>query len=147
MSKSKKNKRADKAYLKAVEEIEKDRINEVKVIVKQVLEGIVAAQKQEKEAKEKLSLLKQDLADIRAGKIEKIKARHAKAKEENKSVPFDAEKLKEIYYKAQFSGPYKPGFPNYTTSASNTIGLAATSGTFSLNDGTVVNMIDAGNAK
>ena len=57
MTKAKKDKGADKAYLKAVEEIEKDRVNEVKVVVKQVLEGIVSAQKQEREAKEKLAFL------------------------------------------------------------------------------------------
>ena len=56
----------DKVYLRAVEEIE-----EVKVIVKQVLEGIdgmsfgLVAR----------LLLKQDLEDIRRGKVNKIKAR------------------------------------------------------------------------
>ncbi|MEK7110857.1 MAG: hypothetical protein AAB867_03310, partial [Patescibacteria group bacterium] len=71
----KQKKSLDKAYLKAVEEIEKDRVNEVKVIVKLVLEGIVVAQKDRKLADERLTLLKHDLEDIRQGRIEKIKAR------------------------------------------------------------------------
>ena len=130
MKKPKKNQRADAAYLKAVQEIEKDRIEEVKVIVKKVLEGIVKAEKEERQAKETLTLLKQDLDDIRHGKIEKIKERHAKAEAEKRPVPFDAEKLHMAFLASS------------TTTSDNanaqSIGSVATSGDFTLTDGTRV---------
>ena len=141
MTKAKKEKRADKAYLKAVEEIERDRVNEVKVIVKQVLEGIVAAQKERKAADEKLALLKQDLDDIRAGRIEKIKARHADRRKEAQWVPFDAEKLNTVFYTNALD-PTKSWSPaQFTSTATATnLGRAATAGTFNLSDGTRVNI-------
>jgi len=135
MTKAKKDKGADKAYLKAVEEIEKDRVNEVKVVVKQVLEGIVSAQKQEREAKEKLAFLKQDLDDIRAGKIEKIKARHAERKTEQKWVPFDAEKLERVCFRPDMIKDTAYSGIVMTTASDSTIGLMATSGMFNLSDG------------
>ena len=145
MKKAKTNKKADKAYLKAVEEIEKDRIDEVKIIVKQVLEGIIVAQKERKAADEKLALLKQDLNDIRQGKVDRIKERHNKVKEEKKWVPFDAEKLQEIMLRptAYNSMSFSTSTPanSFTNSLTHSgIGHSATNGTFILSDGTEVNM-------
>ena len=131
--KKKQKKSLDKAYLKAVEEIEKDRVNEVKVIVKQVLEGIVAAQKERKLIDEKLSLLKHDLEDIRQGRVEKIKARHAEVRDENKWVPFDEKRL-ELAFLPSWEIRGVQGQP-YTN---NTLGKIATTGNFSNTTGTCV---------
>ena len=133
----KQKKSLDKAYLKAVEEIEKDRVNEVKVIVKLVLEGIVVAQKDRKLADERLTLLKHDLEDIRQGRIEKIKARHAEVRDENKWVPFDVKKLE-----SAFLPPYDIGVGGqpYTNL---TLGHVATTGNFSLRDGSLVTVSNA----
>lgn len=146
-AKLKKSKRADRAYLKAVEEIEKDRIEEIKVIVKQVLEGIMGAQKDRKAADEKLFLLKRDLDDIRQGKIEKIKERHARAKEEKKWVPFEAEKLQGIFdrYIPNTGSGNRVGIVTTigTTTFGNspiTLGHAATTGPFVLSDGSQVSV-------
>ena len=131
--KKKQKKSLDKAYLKAVEEIEKDRIDEVKVIVKQVLEGIVAAQKERKLVDEKLALLKHDLEDIRQGRVEKIKARHAEVREEKKWVPFDEKKLEAAFLPVW--GLRDVGGQPYTNL---TLGHVATTGNVTLSDGSLV---------
>ena len=130
----KKQKRSlDRAYLKAVEEIEKDRVNEVKVIVKQVLEGIVAAQRERKVIDEKLTLLKHDLEDIRQGRVEKIKARHAEVRDGKKWVPFDEKKLEAAFLPAwDIRGVGGQPYTNLT------LGHVATTGNFSLSDGSLV---------
>ena len=139
--KKKQKRHFDKAYLKAVEEIEKDRINEVKVIVKQVLEGIVAAQKERKAAEEKEVLLKQDLDDIRHGKIEKIKARHAEKRMEQKWVPFDEKKLEHLF--AIGEGCVR--LVDASHSANNSLGVLSTTGNFNLSDGSVVTVANMSN--
>lgn len=131
----------DKAYLKAVEEIEKDRVNEVKAIVKQVLEGIVAAQKERKAADEKLVLLKQDLEDIRHGRIEKIKARHAEKRGEQKWIPFDEKKLEHLFAIGERSVPLVYGSHRATA-----LGMLSTSGNFNLTNGSVVTVGNATNS-
>ena len=130
--KKKQEGKIDKAYLKAVEALDKNRIDEIKVVVKRLLEGIVGAEKERKVADEKLAFLKLDLEDIRHGRIEKIKVRHGKAREESRPVPFDAEKLEQAF--TQTEGIHGVEW------CSSVLGITSTSGSFTLKDGSVVTM-------
>jgi len=131
--KSKGKKKYDAAYLKAVEELDKDRINEIKLMVKSLLEAIVQAERDRRKLDEKLAFLKADLEDIRHGRIEKLKKRREEDKQASAFSPVkpaELEKL-ETYYKTLNNTPMP-----VTTSA--TIWGTATSGNFTLNDGSVV---------
>ena len=131
--KSKGKKKYDMAYLKAVEEIDKDRVNEIKGMVKSLLEAIVQAERDRHKLDEKLAFLKADLEDIRHGRIEKLKKRREEDKQGSAFSPVkpaELEKL-ETYYKTLNNTPMP-------TTTSATIWGTATSGNFTLNDGSVV---------
>ena len=131
--KSKGKKKYDAAYLKAVEELDKDRINEIKGMVKSLLEAIVQAERDRHKLDEKLAFLKADLEDIRHGRIEKLKKRREEDKQGSAFSPVkpaELEKL-ETYYKTLNNTPMP-------TTTSATIWGTATSGNFTLTDGSVV---------
>ena len=142
MAKKSRGKKYDAAYLKAVEEIDKDRVNEIKGMVKSLLEAIVQAERDRRKLDEKLAFLKADLEDIRHGRIEKLKKRREEDKQGSALSPVkpaELEKLETYYYKMlnQTTMPI-------TTSA--TIWGSATSGNFTLNDGSVVTVSDKSDA-
>ena len=66
----------NKAFIEAEKELQKDRINEIKNVMKSLLQKIQDEKEIKAKAEENLRLLKLDMDDLRAGKIEKIKERH-----------------------------------------------------------------------
>ena len=145
--KSKGKKKYDAAYLKAVEEMDKDRVNEIKAMVKSLLEAIVQAERDRRRLDEKLVFLKADLEDIRHGRIEKLKKRRGEDKQGSAFSPVkpaELEKLENIYHNIVA----KP--PTITTSillGNTNAWQAATSGNFTLKDGSVVSITDKNDAR
>ena len=132
--KSKGKKKYDAAYLKAVEELDKDRVNEIKLMVKSLLEAIVQAERDRRKLDERLAFLKADLDDMRHGRIEKLKKRRDEDKQASAFSPVNPAELEklETYFRT-------PTIPGMTTSATdNASWQIATSGRFTLNDGSVV---------
>ena len=84
------------AYREAVKAIKKDRVDEVKVLVKQALEALHAAEKTRREAVETSQLIKRDLDDLRAGHLDKIKERHEKIKKADLISPITPQKLENL---------------------------------------------------
>jgi len=138
--KSKGKKKYDVAYLKAVEEIEKDRVNEIKAMVKGLLEAILAARKERKRADEKLAFLTEDLEDIRHGRVEKLKKRHEADKEAAKASPLklpDLEKFQQDF-QVPIAHAYLTKIDAVSTFANAATWVAGSTGSFSLTDGSVV---------
>ncbi len=86
------------AYKKAVEEIEKDKMAEIKGMVKQTLENLVSAQTEVKKFVERIEFLKKDLTDLKFGRIDKIKKRHKEDKERAKFSQIDPIKIQNLQY-------------------------------------------------
>jgi len=130
--KSKSKKKYDAAYLKAVEELDKDRVNEIKGMVKSLLEAIVQTERDRRKLDEKLAFLKADLEDIRCGRINKLKKRREDKQGSALSPvkPAELEKL-ETYYRTLNQMPMS------STARATTWG-STTSGSFTLNDGSIV---------
>ena len=84
------------AYREAVKALKKDRVDEVKVLVKQALEALHAAEKTRREAVETSQLIKRDLDDLRAGHLDKIKERHEKIKKADLISPITPQKLEKL---------------------------------------------------
>lgn len=136
--KSKGKKKYDTAYLKAVEEIEKDKVNEIKAGVKGLLEALMTARRERKRIDDKIDFLAQDLEDIRHGHIDKLKKRHEEEKEAAKSSPIKVPELE----KWQANTAYAPAIERHTRLTPLTTGTTAwgnaTSGSFTLTDGSTV---------
>lgn len=75
----------EKAFKEAEKEIAKERVEEIKELMKSILQKIQDYQDQKSEAEEAIRLLKLDLEDLRAGKLDKIRQRHEQSK---KSVAY-----------------------------------------------------------
>jgi len=113
-----------KAFKEAEQELQKDRITEIKNIMKSILQNIQDEKEKKAKAEENLRLLKLDMEDLRAGKIEKIKERHEKSKTAREISPITEESLSGLEaYSSSIS-----------TSTSATIDWKdATSGTYNIN--------------
>lgn len=144
--KSKGKKKYDAAYLKAVEEMDKDRVNEIKAMVKSLLEAIVQTKRDRRKLDEKLTFLKADLEDIRHGRIEKLKKRREEDKQGSAFSPVkpaELEKLENIYHSMLAKSPTITTCTLGNTNAWQ----AATSGNFTLKDGSVVSITDKNDAR
>lgn len=84
------------AYRKAVEEIDKDHVLEIKAMVKGTLEAISAKLAARAKLDEELSFLKADIEDLKRGRAEKIKARHADDTKMAEQSKIDPEKILRI---------------------------------------------------
>src|SRR3990167_1794051 len=144
-----------KAYREAVEAIKKEKVDEVKVLVKQALEELNKAEKARRDAVEKTQLIKRDLDDLRAGHLDKIKERHEKIKKADIISQITPQKLELLGLSRLYTtyntieslpgsefmqGTYQLG--TYGTSWSWTSGQlqGATSGTYILDDGSIKHM-------
>jgi|SRR3990167_6721552 len=152
-----------RAYDEAVKALQKEKIDEVKALVKQALEELHKAEKARQEAVEKIQFIKHDLDDLRAGKLDKIKERHEKVKKADQISPITPQKLgllgvlgMQYTHHISTTGTY----PNWAVgSPTNAFGTltndstkrpsvtwslgqlqSAASGTFVLDDGTVKHM-------
>ena len=133
--KSKGKKKYDAAYLKAVEEIEKDKINEIKAMAKGLLEALRAARREREKVDEKIDFLAQDLEDIRHGRIDKLKKRHEEEKEAARFSPVKLPELEKLHLAySTILERYAP--QNQTASGVNWSNAA--SGSFTLTDGSTV---------
>lgn len=70
----------EKAYEQAQKELDEERVSEVKDLMKTILQKMQDYKDKREEAEEAMRLLKLDLDDLRAGKIDKIKERHQSSK-------------------------------------------------------------------
>lgn len=100
---TKQEQRNAKAYDKAVAEIEKDKVNEIKALVKDALERLHKAEADRREAVARIQTLKRDLDDLRKGRMEKIKERHEQDKKADNVSPFTPPKMDLIL--GHFTGP------------------------------------------
>lgn len=138
-------KRNQKAYEKAVEEIEKDKVNEIKVLVKDALERLHKAEQKRRDAVAEIQTLKHDLDDLRKGRMDKIKERHEKDKKADTVSPFTMPKIDRMLeaYTTHYVPAMASGGANWATNVTlttaQTIGQAV-SGTYCLSDGTVKNL-------
>ena len=64
------------AFKKAEEEIEQEKIEEVKAIMKSLLQEIQEQKAQKTRAEESLRILKLEMEDLQAGNLDKIRDRH-----------------------------------------------------------------------
>ena len=143
-SKSKGKKKYDAAYLKAMEEMDKDRVNEIKAMVKSLLEAIVQTERDRRKLDEKLAFLKGDLEDIRHGRIEKLRKRREEDKQGSAFSPVkvsELEKLENLYHSLTVDPPRQLGG---SIAMDTTTWQTATSGNFTLKDGSVVTVSNAG---
>lgn len=70
----------EKAFKDAEKELADEKVREIKGVMKSILQKIQNYQDKKADAEEAIRLLKLDLEDLRAGKIDKIKDRHAESK-------------------------------------------------------------------
>ncbi len=94
-----------RAFKKAVKEIDREKVDEIKVLVKQALEAKEKAERDRRDAVRRIQLIKQDLEDLKRGRLQLIKERHEKDKQADKLSPISVEKVKQILlpYRSAFS--------------------------------------------
>jgi hypothetical protein len=134
----KKPAKMDKAYLKAVEEIEKDRINEIKGVVKDLLEKLIACDREMKKQKERREFLAKDLDDVRHGRIEKLKKRHAEEKQLALGTSLTPEKIDKLFDAGLMGNRAWGGIAATSINSANL--QNAISGTYTLGDGIQVKL-------
>lgn len=141
MSDVKENK---KAYQEAVKALKEDRINEIKVLVKEALEALQKAEKQRQESVEKIQFIKRDIDDLRNGRVDKIKERHEKIKKAETWSPITPQKIEKfiqpVYTITNTASDterisWMTTYPSYTT-VTGALG-SFVSGTYVLDDGTI----------
>lgn len=116
---------AKQAFKKAVKEIEKAKIDEIKVLVRQALEAKEKAERDRRDAVRRIQVIKQDIEDLKQGRLQLIKERHEKNKEADQHSPITVEKVKQIFL------PHTASAHTITWTGGNT---SLTSGTFTSND-------------
>ncbi len=81
------------AFKEAEKELQKEKIDEIKRIMKSVLQKIQNEKERKEESENNLRLLKMDLEDLRTGKIDRIKERHEKSKKAAEISPIKDNQL------------------------------------------------------
>ena len=81
------------AFKQAEEELQEEKVAEVKEVMKSILQSIQRKTEEKAKIEESLRLLKLDMEDLKVGKLDKIRERHATTKKEPE---FDLAKLKKI---------------------------------------------------
>lgn len=134
MSKAKvkaKTRRIDSAYKKAVEEIDKDRVNEIKVMLKATIEAIFERQKKRADLDKEIRFLQDDIRDLKQGKLDKIKKRREQDSQLAKVSKLDLPKLENWQWMApavtndltwrSTTAPHTLDTGNWTTSAATNL--------------------------
>jgi hypothetical protein len=115
-----------KAFEQAENELKEKRIDKVKEIVKKTLTKIEKLDDKIKDLQEERKLLRLDIDDLKAGRLDRIKERQEKdPKAKLVSVVILKEKPAVEYVNAYYQ-PYELTW-NYTTGDSSYLGYAATS--------------------
>ena len=131
------------AYKEALKALEKDRVDEVKAIVKAALEALQQAERARREAVDKIHTIKRDLDDLKHGRLGKIKERHEKDKKADAASPITPAKIERIiqvpvYHHAYVSGATTAGGSTDGWSVGDqTLWASAVSGTYVMDDGSV----------
>lgn len=117
-----------KAVQQAKKELEKEQIEEIKEMIKETLEAIEEKKAEIADSQKDLLILKQDLKDIEAGRLNRIKERKDKDKRAREISKIDLESLpKAIGWRDSFS-----------TSLGNPNNLILTSGSTTTLDNTTL---------
>jgi len=83
----------EKAFREAEEELENEKIQELKTLMKLILQKIQEEKEKKSAAEEAMRILKLDMEDLRKGKIEKIRERHGKSQKVREISPISDEQL------------------------------------------------------
>jgi hypothetical protein len=126
-------KRTKMAYDLAHNEIEEKQIQNLKNIIKNLLQKKSELDKEKDEIEEKIKLVKQNIDDFKAGRLDKIKERYDLNPKAKEIAPI---KVVIINDSRRTQYPFKPQFWNYeaiwvnqTYSGSSLIDVCGTSGT------------------
>lgn len=122
-----------KAFKEAEKELEKDKINEIKGIMKSLLQEIQKQKEVKTDAEDALRLLKLDMDDLRAGKIDKIKERHDKSKKARQVSPLKEAQLNDLTYYGGNSTLTVAGNSAMVYTSGTANWADATSGTYAIN--------------
>ncbi|MAH45450.1 hypothetical protein CMI37_06455 [Candidatus Pacearchaeota archaeon] len=117
------------AFKEAEKELMESKVDEIKEVMKSILQAIQTKTEEKAQAEESLRLLKLDMADLKDGKLEKIKQRHAQTK---KAPDFDLEKLKRLadgLNGAKKGKPYIGNSYTLTTAGAGTMYLSNSTAT------------------
>lgn len=121
-----------KALNLAQNEIEEKQVQNLKNIIKNLLQKKVNLEEDEAKIKGEIKLIKQDIDDFKAGRLDKIKERHEVDERANKVAPINITIVQDPIY---FQYPLNPWRWNYTvgwgipvssTYCYNTIGGSST---------------------
>jgi len=93
-----KKKKMDQAYKKALEEIDKEKINELKVMLKATLDAIFDKHQEQKQLAAEIRFLQDDLSDLKAGRLDKLKKRRENDKELARVGKIDLPKVERFEY-------------------------------------------------
>ena len=105
------DKQVSKAFKLAEKELEEVKINRVKEIVKRTLEKLENLTSKKKEIEEAIKVLKMDIDDLKAGRLDKIEERQRlDEKARNTSVVIVKEVIREIEKGVPYPVPVNP-FP------------------------------------
>lgn len=69
----------EKAYKEAEKELQEEKVKEIKEVMKSILQDIEDQKDKKAKIEDRIRLLKLDLEDLQAGKLDKIKERHLKS--------------------------------------------------------------------
>lgn len=140
-----------KAFQDAQQELEGKEVEHLKGVIKTLLENKKKKEKERDEIDDQIRVIKQDIDDFKAGRLDKIKERHEVNTEADRSLPISIRILNDggfIHYPTQpWRWNYSLTYPTSTIgtfgSAFSTINLSGstaatfTTGTYHLGDTTV----------
>ncbi len=129
------------------EDKQKEQIDTIKKAVKQTLEKIEEKIGERNKLNKEIKTLKQDIENIRAGRLDLIEERQKKDEDAKRTSVIVVEKEKEVhhYYHDRWYEPYRiywPEYYPYTISSdsyslvTNSVAKDASIGTYSLTSGT-----------
>lgn len=126
-------KQTKKAYDLAQNEVEEKQIENLKNIIKNLLQKKYDKEKEKDEIEEEIKLIKQDIDDFKSGRLDKIKERHEVNPNANEIAPI---RIVIINDHRRIQYPFKPFLWNYEAqwiypswSSSNGSGLTVSGGT------------------
>ncbi|MBA7557084.1 hypothetical protein ES705_49818 [subsurface metagenome] len=108
MDKDKAKKAAELAEKELKEEKEQKQIDLIKKAIKQTLEAIRTKEKERTELNKEIKTLKQDIDNIRAGRLDLIAERQEKDDEAKKTSIIEVIKEKEVHHHHHYDRWYEP---------------------------------------
>lgn len=123
----------NKGFAEAKKQQQENEVSKIKEIVLKHLEKIKYHEEQAKEHGEKVKLLKKDLDDLKAGRLDRIEERHEKDPKAREVRQIEVHKIVEHYqplspWYSPFYVTWPPVYQSSITISSGTIATATTSG-------------------